>query len=305
MKVLIVCSRRYYAPYTDYVAPFIYEQVEGLRRMGYQIDYFLITGGWKGFFKAIPALHKRLQTTAYNLIHIHYGLSGFPCLFEHRVPFVVTLHGSDINQKHIRRISQLVMRRAKQSIFVSQRLWQTAGSPQKSQVIPCGVDTSFFRPLNQAECRQKLGWESGKTYVLFSKEFADKAKNYPLAKAAMASFEGAELVELFGYTREQMVWLYNACDAALMTSWTEGSPQFVKEAVACGCPVVSTDVGDVKEVIEGVPNCFLTTYEPANVVSQLRNALQAGHLPAPALPARYEAQKVIQQIAQCYQHFAR
>ena len=102
-----------------------------------------------------------------------------------------------------------------------------------------------------------------------SKSFDVPVKNYPLAKAAVEKIENAELVELKGYSREEVALLMNGCDVALMTSFTEGSPQFVKDAIACGTPVVSTAVVDVKSVIEGIDNCLICSYEVYDVVEKI------------------------------------
>jgi glycosyltransferase involved in cell wall biosynthesis len=85
-----------------------------------------------------------------------------------------------------------------------------------------------------------------------------------------------------------------------MTSFTEGSPQFVKEAVACGCPVVSTDVGDVREVIDGVSNCYLSTYEVDDVVNGMQKVLSVGHLPKTYLHERYTAEYIAKMIFELY-----
>ncbi len=45
----------------------------------------------------------------------------------------------------------------------------------------------------------------------------------------------------------------NGCDAMLMTSLIEGSPNVVKEAMACNLPVVGVPVGDVPELLQDVP----------------------------------------------------
>jgi glycosyltransferase involved in cell wall biosynthesis len=155
--------------------------------------------------------------------------------------------------------------------------------------------------MDKVDCRAKLGMDIDKTYILFSKEFADKVKNYPLAKAAVERLGlDAELLEFYGYSREQVPMLYNAVDCGLLTSFTEGSPQFVKEAVACGCPIVSTDVGDVREVIDGVSNCCLSTYKVDNVVSSMQKALAVGHLPKTYIHERYTAEYIVKTIFELY-----
>ena len=321
MKVLVVCSRRYYAPYTDYVAPFIYEQVEALRARGVECEYYLIAGGWRGYLKALCGIRKASKTFQPDIIHAHSGLCNLVAVLsllthnskrhstnpQHSTKIVATFHGSDVNARSVRWLSKIAMRLADYNIFVSEQLRHIAGDVAGSAVIPCSVDTTFFHAMDKAECRQLLGWEQDKTYILFSKEFADRVKNYPLAKAAVEKISplyegvgGVELIELYGYNRQQMVWLYNACDCGLMTSFTEGSPQFIKEAVACGCPIVSTDVGDVREVIEGVPNARICRYDAADVAAQLQEAMAVGHLKQPALAERYTKDVIIDNLLKIY-----
>ncbi len=373
MKVLIVCSRRYYAPYTEYVAPFIYEQVQALRAKGVEFEYYLIAGGWRGYVRALWGIPKAVRSCRPDIVHGHSGLCCLVAALSVRlftkytpkdalqktensqsitsslrghggslqVKVFSTFHGSDVNSGSVRWLSRWAMWLSDCNIFVSEQLLHKAGKPKNAAVVPCSVDTTAFRHLDRTACRKQLGWEQDKTYILFSKEFADRVKNYPLAKAAVDTLystgldsdspnplrEGASdtlqfpsfggvrggrsgrvggrsgvvLLELFGYTREQMPLLYNACDCALMTSFTEGSPQFIKEAVACGCPVVSTDVGDVREVVAGVPNAFLCDYEATDVAHCLRQAMAVGHLSSPALPARYTTPVVADTLYALYQ----
>ena len=366
MKVLIVCSRRYYAPYTEYVAPFIYEQVQALRAKGVEVEYYLIAGGWRGYVRALWGIPKAVRSCRPDIVHGHSGLCCLVAALTTKLctkhsslntklhskgqnslntqsvspslrgqggrptPVFSTFHGSDVNSGSVRWLSRLAMRLSDCNIFVSEQLLQKAGRVRHAAVVPCSVDTEAFRPMDRTACRKQLGWDEHTTYILFSKEFSDRVKNYPLAKKAVEEFakdspfplrEGANsasespssggvrggwsgrsvvLLELFGYTREQMPLLYNACDCALLTSFSEGSPQFIKEAVACGCPVVSTDVGDVREVIAGVPNAFLCTYEAADVAHCLRQAMAVGHLPSPALPARYTTPVVADTLYELY-----
>ena len=307
MKVLIVCSHRYYAPYTDYVAPFIYEQMQGLKSLGCDFRIcFVRGGGVKSYLKAWRDIRKAIIEYQPNLIHAHYGLCGVVANTQRKVPVICTYHGSDINKKNVRRLSMIAVRLSRYNIFVSQKLRDIAGNPINSKVIPCAVDVNHFHPMDKKECRKQLGMDADKVYILFAKEFADVVKNYPLAKAAVEGLDcDAELLEFYGYTREQVPLLYNAVDCGLLTSFTEGSPQFVKEAVACGCPVVSTDVGDAKEVIEGVENSYICSYETDDVIRKLQKAFALGHLQETHLDHKYIYENNIKYLFEIYQQICK
>jgi glycosyltransferase involved in cell wall biosynthesis len=71
------------------------------------------------------------------------------------------------------------------------------------------------------------------------------------------------------------LWI-NASDVLLLTSFHEGSPTVVKEALACGVPVVSVDVGDVRERIQGVKGCYIATPDPNDLAAKLRLVFSTG-----------------------------
>lgn len=112
-----------------------------------------------------------------------------------------------------------------------------------------------------------------KRIVLFSGSFTNSVKNPELAADAVNLIDEAELMELKGYTRQQVNLLMNAADCLLMTSHREGSPQVIKEAMACGTPVVSVDVGDVRDVISGTDGCYIAERTPEDIADKLRQAL--------------------------------
>lgn len=143
----------------------------------------------------------------------------------------------------------------------------------KYSVIPCHVNLEMFYPINKAEARNLCDLSLSKKYVLFSSSFDNYIKNYPLAQKACSVFENLELIELKGFTREEVNLLLNACDLALITSFNEGSSQFVKEAMACNCPIVTTKVGDVDLVIGKTEGCYVTTFEVDEVVSKIKKGL--------------------------------
>ena len=127
--------------------------------------------------------------------------------------------------------------------------------------------------MDKMEARRMMGLEDGKQYVLFAGAFDNAIKNAPLAQAVVDLLDGPELLELKGFTRAQVAALMQAVDALLMTSRSEGSPQVIKEALLCGCPIVSIDVGDVREMTEGVDGCSISEANPASIAEALRKAL--------------------------------
>ena len=150
--------------------------------------------------------------------------------------------------------------------------------PPPIRIIPCGIDLERFQPLDPAEARKKLGWSEQVFHVLFATSASDPVKRPWLARAAVDRLVAlglrAELHILSGVPNQDVpVWI-NASGALLLTSLHEGSPTIVKEALACGLPVVSVDVGDVAERIEGIEGCYLARAEPDDLAAQLRRVLE-------------------------------
>lgn len=280
MRILIVCSGT--APNFNFSIhqAFIHEQIEAVKKK-YELDYdiFLIKSkGVHGYLKAIFDLHKKLKKESFDLIHSHYSFSGIIPLFQLRIPTVVTFHGSDINDKKFTFISNIVHLFSKHSIFVNYNLYEKLLIKKNNfNVIPCGIDLDVFFPFDKNEARQKLGLDINRKYILFSSSFDNKVKNYQLAKAAINLIDNdIILLELKNRTRAEVNLLLNAVDLLLITSFHEGSPQIVKEALACNCPILSTPVGDVRKNISFVNNCKIVDYNPHNISFEIRKILSSG-----------------------------
>lgn len=283
MKVIVLCSYN-----SGQIATFVSEQVEAIRKAGVEIKYYLIKGnGIKGYLKNLPGLIKQIDDFSPDLIHAHYGLSGLLANLQRKVPVITTFHGSDINHSRVRLLSKIAMRSSAWSIFVSPQLAELAGASGKFSIVPCGIDLDTFYPVDQSEARQKLGYALTDKLVLFSSSFGLKVKNYPLAFASInlinpinpinqnnPFLSPVKLIELKGYSREQVNLLLNASDVVLLTSFSEGSPNIIKEALACNRPVVSTDVGDVQELIGPVRGCFIANSDPADIAGKILKALE-------------------------------
>jgi teichuronic acid biosynthesis glycosyltransferase TuaC len=272
MKVLIVCSGN-----KGWISPFITEQVEELGRHEVEFSFFLIEGkGFSGYLKNIHMLNGAIEQTKPDLIHAHYGLSGLLANMQRKVPVITSFHGSDINFRLIRPLSILASKLSAHSIFVSHNLAKKGLASENYSVIPCGINLEVFVPVDRQKSREKMNVRADVKLILFSGSVIEKVKNYPLAKAAAGMLNDVKLVELTGYSREEVNYMINACDVVLMTSFSEGSPQVIKEAMACNRPVVSTDVGDVQEIFGNTEGCFMANYDPSDVAEKLRMALAFG-----------------------------
>jgi glycosyltransferase involved in cell wall biosynthesis len=267
MRILVVASFN-----KGRFAPFVVEQVEALKKQGCAIEFFGLQGkGLHGYLKNLPKLKGKIKEFCPDVIHAHYGLSGLLANLQRRVPVVTTYHGSDINDKKVLPFSKTAMRLSAWNVFVSRKTLEIAKPKKKYILLPCGIDLSDMQLTEKAEARRKMNLQFDGKYILFAGAFDIEVKNAPLAKDAVACLQEGqtELLELKGYKRDEVTLLMCAADAFLMTSQTEGSPQVIKEAMACGCPIVSVDVGDVKERVEGVEGCFVSVSRNPNDLANL------------------------------------
>jgi len=275
MKVLVVCSFK--LKQKDNVSPFVREQVAALRSHGVECVFFHVKGkGVVGYLRQLKFLRKRIKEFNPDVIHAHFGLCGLLANLQRKVPVVTTYHGSDINDKKAYPFSKMAIRLSAWNIFVSRKTMEIARPSKNYSLLPCGIDFSDLQLTQRSEARQRMKLDFDKKYVFFAGAFDNQVKNAPLAKEAVAFLqdEKLELLELKGYTREEVTLLMCAADAFLMTSFSEGSPQVVKEAMACGCPIVSVDVGDVKERMDGVEGCYVTqTRNPEDLAELLKKVL--------------------------------
>lgn len=277
MKILIVASYN-----KNRFVPFITEQAEALQAAGCEIEWFGVQGkGIKGYLRELPRLRKMILEVKPDVIHAHYGLSCLLANFAtRRVPVVSTYHGSDINEPKVLPFSKLAIWLSAWNIFVSKRNMAQAGvvEGKKASLVPCGVSILEDQMQSRTETRKALGWKADEKKVLFAGAFDNAVKDPELAMQAMKELKeegvNAELIELKGYNRQQVNTLMCAVSCLLMTSKTEGSPQVIKEAMACGCPIVSVDVGDVAERTEGVSGCFVVkSREPRDIAEVLKKAI--------------------------------
>ena len=279
MKILVVASNN-----RNSFAPFVMEQVESLRSIGCVVELFGIVGkGLKGYLSSLPELKQKINEFNPDVIHAHFGLCGLLANLQRKVPVVTTYHGCDINNIKLRPLSLPSLILSKYNIFVSKNQKNKVSwiLGKNSNVIPCGVNTDFFVPQDKKTARERLNLPLNKTLILFSSTFARPEKNAVLAKDSVSLLKNVELLELEGYTREEVVLLMNAVDCGLLTSIREGSPQFTKELLSCRRPIVSTNVGDVAEQFKDVEGVFIGEFDANDIAEKIQKAISFNEISLP------------------------
>jgi glycosyltransferase involved in cell wall biosynthesis len=266
MKNILFVTNMFPTDRNPFFGIFIKEQIEALKKdFLFKEEVYLINGLHKSKFEYLKSIFKipyLIIKTKPDIVHIHYGISGlFLLFFKPKIPIYLTLHGCDFQEHGNNRlqvwISKLVAKRVSQ-IFVQNQEMKDLGyriNPNV-EILTCGVDTVFFNPFysNPVQFSNKV--------IIFPSDPERVEKNFPLFMKVIQKLQIENSITIKcidKMNREEIRDLLSSADCLLMTSISEGSPQVVKEALSCGLPVVSVPVGNVAEMIEGVPNCFVSS----------------------------------------------
>jgi glycosyltransferase involved in cell wall biosynthesis len=242
---------------------FVARQLEALRtldRADIDLEVVAQDKGRADYLLAAPRVRRLWREGHYDLLHVHYGLTGLATLLlPAGAPIVATLYGSDLNLGWSRGLTRRCLGRARRVIVVARRLAEHWPGNNVA-VVPNGVDFEVCRPRPRAEACAALGLDPSRRWILFGASPDRAVKGYDVYREVVARVT-AELPAASpliltepGQSYERVVEKLNAADVLLFTSRRghEGSPTAVKEALAVGLPVVSVDVGDAREMLEGV-----------------------------------------------------
>ncbi len=313
MKIL-VATAIYPTPDRPEFGAFVGTQVEALKRIGVDVEPFVLAGANRKlmYLRAIPRLRRRVRRGDVDVVHAHYSYVGAVALAQRTVPVVLTFHGSDLlgtidsngREAMFSRAAvvggKLISRLADAVIVQSAAMAQILHWHPHVHVIPCEVDLNVFQPTEMGEARRLLGLDPARKYVLFAARPDNAVKRFPLAKAAVESLQqrqpSVDLIVVSTETQQRLALYMSACDALVFPSYQEGSPNIVKQAMACNLPIVATDVGDVAQVLGDTEGCFIVEPDARAFAERLGETIRMGmrtngrdrvqHLASPLVASR-------------------
>jgi glycosyltransferase involved in cell wall biosynthesis len=256
---------------------FIKEQIISLKERGINCDILFINSNEKGVKEYIASFIKNFRIADnYDIVHCHHPYSAFLYLLfrTKKSTKFITSFLNTLTNSGSKFISRYVFEHS-DKIIVKDKKKLAQKYPEKVYYLPNGVNIELFRPIPKNECLAKLELTVG-NYVLFCSAggINRQQKRYDLFKETLKSANakfGVNFKELLltKVERELVPYYYNVSSVHLLTSDFEGSPNSVKEALACNLPVVSTNVGNVKEMLNGVEGCFVSESNDPNELADL------------------------------------
>lgn len=262
MRALIV-TNMWPSPATPALGSFVRDQVDALRRIGgagLELQVFDFPPG--GYLRAARDLRRMPRSQPFDVVHAHFGLTAWPALAAPARQRAVTLHGTDLRHPRSRLITRLVLPRIDLVATASADLARELSPAQRerAQVLPCGVATDRFRPLDRAQSRSELGLDPAGRYLLFPADPARPGKRHDRAQA-VARAANAELLVLRGVAPERVPLWINAVNGVVLPSEHEGFGLAVLEALACDVAVVAAPTGIHPQALDGIDGALCAPYD--------------------------------------------
>jgi glycosyltransferase involved in cell wall biosynthesis len=269
---------------------FVRDQVEALRRLnGVDVEVRQFPPGTSSYLRAAWRLRSSARRGGFDLVHAHYGLSGWSAVAA-RGRLVVTFHGTDLAHPLVGPLSRLLARLVTLPAAVSASLAARvpgAGRRRAVAVLPCGVDTHRFTPIERRTARSRLGLDPERPHVLFPSHPGRPEKRHDRARELLAALPDAELLTLERVPPDEVPLWVNASNAVLVPSEREGFGLATLEALACDVPVLATPVGIAPIVLAGLDGALCAPFARETWLEALRPHLAD---PDPRLAGRPRAE---------------
>lgn len=244
-----------------------------------ELIQYVVTGGVRGYFRTMFTLRQFCKVNKIDVIHAHYSLCGYAAVLSlTKVPIVCSLMGSDLaNRKMLPLIRLFATHLWSHTIVKNQKMRQNLSGISMLSIIPNGVDISRFKPSVV-----EIGTDKTKGSTLKALIFAGSnrpEKNIGLAVDAcdLLKDKGVYLDIVSEIASDDVPNYILSADVLLLTSFREGSPNIVKEAMACNVPVVATRVGDIEYLFEGARGYYIAEFDPQDVAAKVLLAIRCKH----------------------------
>ncbi|MBX3437572.1 MAG: glycosyltransferase [Planctomycetaceae bacterium] len=321
MNVLVMTSM-YPTPENPAFGSFVKTQVDALRAEGVDVELLVLRGRnrkWM-YIDGLKQMRNRLRKGGIDVVHAHFSYVGVIARMQRMAPVVVTYHGDDLlgcvadqTGRHSQfsrfmvRVGQRLGRCVDAAIVQTAEMAAKLDHASHVHIVPHEVDFDTFRVVDRLEARQELGLDPDKPLVLFAANPQTQVKRFPLAQEAVARVQRdwpeVELLVIYREPQARLALYMNACDALIFPSFQEGSPNVVKQAMACNLPIVATDVGDVREVIESTEGCAVCRPDADEMARELQ-AILARRQRTRGLDAvqRFDRAAVVEQLLGVYRN---
>ncbi len=267
------------------------------------------------FLSLYPLVRKLHRRIGFDVINAQWlypdGVVGAWLGGSLGIPVVLTGHGCDVNRDldtpGVGWQIKNALRKSERITVVSDKLAErviAAGVPAgKVSVIPNGIDTALFSPVDRVASKRRLGFADGKKHLLYVGQLVEVKALDVLIRAvgvlqdhfpepviahlvgegplegelrALAVREGvAEAIVFEGQKRHGEVaeWMA-AADLLCLPSKREGCPNVVLEALATGIPVVASAVGAIPDLVDRSSGLLVSQGDSGALAEAIAEALR-------------------------------
>lgn len=286
---------------------FVRDQLDALCRMhGVDVELFAFRpGGALNYLRAVRELRAHLRAHAYDVVHAHYGLTGWVAKLAGARPLIVTYHGTDLRHEKVGPWSKRLAGRVEQAVVVSEELGAELTGVKLRQplaVLPCGVNLDRVKPAPRAEARARLGLDPEGSYVLFPADPERPEKRHDRAVVLLKEFPDVELLTLGAVPPGEVTDYICSADAVLVTSEHEGFGLATLEALACDIPVIATPTGIAPTALAGIEGCFCLPFDLGTWRKALATVLEEPdpHVEGAARAAEYSTEVMAARTLELY-----
>jgi len=267
---------------------FSYNEVYALKEKRLDANYISLDIGVNPIklILAIRKLYKKIRIYKPNIIHAHFGtITSLVCaLLKRNLSFIITFRGSDLNpspfdgffrDKFQKLLSHISKYFANSIVCVSKQLQKriSGNSFYKCQIITTGVDKTKFQKVNKTDSYRYTGFNPDHKNVIFvgDSNKVSPGKRLYLAEESFTlikeKIKNARFHIVNNIPHDKMVYYYTSADLLLFTSAFEGSPCVIQEAATCNLPIVTVNVGDVKEILDNYSAFKIVDDDPQKIAA--------------------------------------